>query len=98
MPTIRIEVTQEDIKDGVRGDCYTCPLARAIGRAMDLPGSAFVTLRSLYLDDFTRICWLPVAAAEFVTKFDLAKSAAEPFSFDLEVPAEFLPNPTPCEA
>ena len=30
---LKIEVTQEDIDEGIEGDCFSCPVARAARRA-----------------------------------------------------------------
>jgi len=32
-----IEVTQQDIDDGIRGGCYNCPIAKAMTRQFGKP-------------------------------------------------------------
>lgn len=85
---MRIDVTQEDIANGVRLDHRCCPVARAIERATGMQASvdvdrgcnnpsAFVVIGSVAAVD------LPHSVMWFVKKFDRG-GQVEPFSFELD--------------
>lgn len=84
--TVRVEVTQEDIdtRPELGNWCHTCPLARAISRALGIPVS-------VGMSEWNDGHKLPDAALEFRRAFDDSYydgvSYLVPFSFDLEVPA-----------
>ena len=74
-----IEVTEEDIKKGVRADCGKCPIALAIGR--HLPEDICVDVKYTYahfyrqhntleLRDFLYRYKMPTEAGEFINQFD----------------------------
>ncbi len=96
---MRIDVTEEDIRMGVRGDCGYCPVARAIHRqtgvevAVENDGQAVVYI-------FNRRIKLLPAVGRFIRRFDDLEVEAdarllyiEPFSFEL--PDAFLNAITP---
>lgn len=87
-----IEVTQEDIDHGVRGECRLCPIARALQRAT---GNPFATMGAWN-------CWpenngtafqtggpipCPDAAYDFIQAFD-GKGASKVRPFSFEIPYE----------
>jgi hypothetical protein len=74
-----IEVTQEDIDRGVRGEIDKCPVALAAQRALGIP-DVWVTPfgRMLPVPDAN---WLmPAKATAFVRRCDRGKSV-QPFTF-----------------
>lgn len=75
---MKIQVTEDDIRFGERGECTDCPVARAISRA---------TKREAYVDSYD-ICsgsydWFtPEAVRTFIARFDSGQPV-EPFTFEL---------------
>jgi hypothetical protein len=94
MKTVKISVTEQDIKEGSRGDCRFCPVALAIGRVIKYGKRISVEYRHLNIIDKSNIpvryktCFiLPLKVTEFVEKFDLSFTIGlKPFEFDLEFP------------
>ncbi len=89
--TVRVRVTQEDIDEGVRGDCAGCPVARALLRTV--PGilaahvsTGHVDLEMYVAPDFVDIP-LPSIAVTAIAEFD-AGYPMSPFDFDLPLPTE----------
>jgi hypothetical protein len=94
---ITVNVTAHDIANGRKKDCYKCPVALALMRALEAVndikvktvsvgnGAAQITL--VYSDHMSTYSWpqLPDAAADFVWRFDNFR-VVEPFSFELEIP------------
>lgn len=81
---IRIEVTKEDIMRGMKKDCFSCPIARAMKRQ----GFTSVTVgRNQILASHADGSVVDVAAPKkvrvFVSRFDDGQYV-EPFSFVLE--------------
>ncbi len=80
---MKIQVTQEDINQGVRQECEKCPIALAVIRAI---GPQAATMRISVDDAWVDIgeeSWcLPRSAARFVSDFDSGK-AVTPFEFEL---------------
>lgn len=82
---LTVDVTQEDINHGERGNCNSCPVARAIQRASGhecRAGGSQITIkpengRNLYLVT-------PEAAWRFMYDFDMGRKV-EPFSFTLRL-------------
>lgn len=80
---IRIEVTAEDIEQGVRNDCSFCPVARAIYRALNNPDCVvFVTSRCVTGNN--GFAELPDSAQSAIESFDRF-GCMEPFDFELEL-------------
>lgn len=81
-----IDVTKEDIDNGQRGQCNTCPIALAIKRA---------TGAACFVDKFSVSIWrdgepcairavyTPLEVSTFVKSFDKGY-AVRPFSFSAE--------------
>lgn len=101
----KIEVTQEDIRSGQRCDCTRCPLAVAVARKA--PGAKQVSVSNGMAWFFARNpdehspvaellsqAALPGEGRLFYVQFDQGKIVA-PFSFDLDIPEEFLET-NPC--
>ena len=78
-----IEVTQNDIDNGKRRDCYRCPIAHAINRAMGTHLAADVQETVVELPGREEAC-LPDQAISFIEDFD-AKIAVQPFTFELPI-------------
>jgi hypothetical protein len=79
MKTVTVQVTEEDIRDGQRHSCLSCPVAKAIGRAT---GKWCQVVCS---------CWwlrnriplrLPDDAITFIDRFD-RQLAVKPISFEI---------------
>lgn len=83
---MKINVTQADIENGHRADCFHCPIALAVIRATGI----FSTVDS----DGIRIYDNPVKRfphdmqrQEFIERYD-HKETVEPFSFEIEFEIE----------
>jgi hypothetical protein len=76
---MQITVTQEDISQGVRCSCNTCPVARAASRAF----GGNVLVRTTDLLAFSRWYQLPTEATQFIADFDTNKPV-QPFSFEVK--------------
>jgi len=78
---MRIDVTQDDIANGIRKDPCWCPIALAVRRATGAPCKVDT-------DEITLSCGAyiptPESAAKFVMTYD-DFGAAIPFSFELEI-------------
>lgn len=100
--TITVNVTARDIKQGVRRDCYACPIARALLRRLKpkwavAVGSGHISVGKplkapLQFDHATCHKLLtPPAASVFVKKFDaFSANTPKPFRFELKIPTKFL--------
>lgn len=92
--TIKVNVTQKDIGEGMASSCYDCPIATALARASRYRYIASVSLALVVLQSKKSALYrwrgvLPDAAKEFVTNFDsngfLRKALAVPFSFTMKL-------------
>lgn len=94
MPIITIDVTREDIDEGMTSSCNRCPIALAARRAV---GSDLIGVTGSYLWVESQAIRLPEAVREFIHGFDdgtTLRFLIKPFSFDLDVPAESIPHTT----
>jgi hypothetical protein len=83
---ITIDVTADDIANGVRGRCSTCPVALAVRRVPGLEKWEVGGMSAFYgASSFP----LPCAASRFIMDFDGGRPV-EPFSFEVDVPDEYL--------
>jgi hypothetical protein len=83
---MRIEVTQEDIDNGLRGNCRQCPIALVVARST---GALYVSVNSGIQWSYFRGCvspehWrrIPLEVFRFMSDFDRGRPV-EPFSFEL---------------
>ena len=86
---MKIEVTQDLIDKGVKGDCSACPVALAfllhpeVGRVAIGPGTLDIDL------NVPPFVWsteeLPSKVDDWMADFDMG-GQVEPFSFEIEVP------------
>lgn len=86
MPTLRIDVTEEDIREGTPHDPRRCPVARAVERAGGF--ECLVDGMYLYLGGDMPPLVLPESAQEFQHTFDGPGGRWQvlPFSFEVELP------------
>ena len=75
---MKINVTETDIKRGIKNSCFHCPIALALRRAYKKDISA--SIDSAWFG--RRSIDLPVKAIDFITSFDYDRPV-KPFSFDL---------------
>lgn len=87
---VNINVTEEDIAKGKRGDCSACPIALAAERALSEKfGDGIVNVCPLFIsftvnDPFTKaLSNTPYRMREFMWNFDNKQEVA-PFSMDIE--------------
>jgi hypothetical protein len=81
---VKIQVTQEDIDNGLAGSCRLCPVAKAIGRHTGLPvrvsgfGYAVIDGNDIFL---------PIEVETFISYFDhpFERTTCKPFEFDLAI-------------
>lgn len=78
---MRVEVSQEDIDNGVPGRPYSCAVALAVRRA-DGGWVSFVGSSEVRLRDHAW-CSLPEHVQQFIIDFDHGRRV-EPFAFDLK--------------
>lgn len=79
---ITVQVTEEDIKGGLRESCHACPIALALKRlGYERPTVDGVAID---LDTLTTIP-SPDVVNDFVIAFDKGDKV-KPFAFDLEIP------------
>jgi len=84
-----VSVTADDIRNGGRAACWSCPIAMAIHNATgrewgvfwSSPGRVSLLAETLITGATWRV-HLPASCAEFVRRFDGGLDAA-PFDFDL---------------
>lgn len=86
--TIRVDVTEADIRAGLRGMTDWCPIALAMARAFDAPRGEigyfpYVGKSVAHLPS-GRSVRLPRAASQFVERFD-AGAKVDPLSFTLSI-------------
>ncbi len=85
---VTIEVTDDDIFDGIKSSCHSCPIALAairinVARIISVNSTTMV-VRNSYSRNGNFIV-LPIEAIDFIAAFD-ADQEVEPFSFEIEVP------------
>lgn len=94
--TLQVNVTAEDIKNGVRQDCAQCPVALAMLRALgeskvppcDIRVHASTTLFKLKGDHQRMTITNPEIVEDFMSAFDwphVSNKPAQPFEFTVEV-------------
>lgn len=89
---IRIHVTKEDIRNGVRANCNECPIALAIKRRIN-PG-LYVEVRASGIDigDVHNIN--SENTYEFISSFDNCpreyRDCIKPIRFTIQLPSEYL--------
>ena len=83
---ITIDVTADDIQRGQRGNCRTCPVARAVAKRVF--GRIGVGIALITVGRVVEVS-TPDVVVEFIRKFDW-KGKADPFSFEIRVPAEIV--------
>lgn len=102
MTYLTIEVTEQDIKRGIAGNCWQCPIALATHRAMGWNPSAFRVrvrdgeiclipensdwLHTVLPQSGTRH-WLPYDVTEWIVRFDQFDEV-EPICFEIEIEEE----------
>ena len=101
---VKVSVTESDIDNGIRGDCWKCPVAIAMWRATGVKWNVGNSLAYVTADRHIQID-LPEKAVAFIDDFDYAatvypavgmqitgtgKRAAHPFDFEINVPEEYV--------
>jgi hypothetical protein len=82
-----INVTQEHIDKGLRRQCSKCPVALAI-KDVCKPETYVNVSSVIYVGGkFSKAA--PLDVERFIGRFD-GSFSVEPFSFDLDIPAELL--------
>jgi hypothetical protein len=73
-----IEVTQDDINNGVRHSTCDCPIARAATRAFGIPTQVgYVSMCPAGFD----AVYIPPVASDFISMFDMGVPV-QPFPFE----------------
>ncbi len=91
MKTLHIQVTEDDIKQGIKGKCDGCPIVLAINRQLMDNCFAYVngSIGKIYVKSpFHQLCVfsIPIVAYQFIAAFDSDRNVG-PFSFDIELPS-----------
>lgn len=86
-PVIRVRVTKFDIKHGTQSDCHSCPVARAVNRALKHRYCTEVSGYSVRV--YTKHGYFrveryksPTRVSTFIGKFDSGMTV-KPFTFTL---------------
>lgn len=85
---MKIDVTEQDIQDGMKDDIYSCPIALAATRVLKKRKGLIVVVKNKsisFWDDYTDIqkITLPKNAQNFIDKLDSEKKV-KPFSFTIK--------------
>jgi hypothetical protein len=81
--TLTVRVTAEDIEHGRRGDCESCPIAKALHRCYPLRNSYWQVGGTTALATRTAaVFWLSPRTIAFIATFDY-HATAEPATFRL---------------
>ena len=80
---MKIQVTEEDIKNGVRHFCSSCPVALAIKKLYPAETWVSVSARRVVIEETSYD--LPEVAITFIQMFDKGQKV-EPITFDLPLP------------
>lgn len=89
--TLTIEVTKQDILNGVRNDPCMCPVALAIKRAMNNELKHLsVNYKEVWYQtkDNVVVSELPVEAIKFIGAYDF-RQPVKPFNFTLKVTGKY---------
>lgn len=78
---MKIIVTKQNIKDGIKGDSRNCPVALAIKKEYPICDVSAAE-DYIYLGDYEYK--VPRSVQRFITKFDKVKSSVKPFCFILK--------------
>lgn len=86
MPTVRVDVTEADIREGTPNDAWRCAIARAFARAAGY--GCLVGGGCLYPGGGRPRVALPEAAWDFQRRYDGPGGRWQvlPFAFDVDVP------------
>lgn len=82
-----IQITEQDINDGIKcSKCY-CPIAKAMNRAYNVGSTSstvFITIATVWKDNKNIHVNLPKEATEFITNFDcFGKEGVKPITFEV---------------
>lgn len=94
MQTLRINVTQKDIDEGIQFDCENCAIARACKR--QLKERKFVGIQFYEHKAAIRVggrfsgIELPQKVDEFVRQFDNNKKKVKPISFNITIADKYI--------
>lgn len=86
---VRIRVTYNDIKNGIRCDTKNCPIARAISRRVKTKVEVY---ESILLSNHGIKKWAiqtPDAGYKFIENFD-SRRFVRPISFTINIPKKYL--------
>lgn len=90
---VTVQVTAEDIRLGLPGECSRCPIAYALLRLLPEPIAWHAGPMSLHVRNKDRellsMC-VPVEARDFMYSFDRGQPV-DPFSFEVEMIEELEP-------
>lgn len=92
---VTIDVDEECIKNGQRGRCQSCPIALAVNKRLrdfyrsHVSGNLAFFGPGVMLEYSTG---LPEIAVRFIHDFDV-NAEVKPFSFLVEIPAQYLKEP-----
>jgi hypothetical protein len=78
---MKIQVTQQDIDEGIAGKCYDCPIALAIARVLHIRLRVF---RTIVIYSFGYLIFLPNCVIQFIDQFD-NNEPVQPFEFELDI-------------
>ena len=85
---VKIEVTEEDIKNGERWMADKCPVALALNRKIN---DFNYVLYDLFETHDSRVYDVPESVGKFILKFDKTRKG-KPFKFIIDVPKKYLLN------
>lgn len=87
MITLKVQVTEDDIKQGVRNECENCPIAKAICRAANYQYIVDVVGPEVYFyssrGDKPK-AFLPIEITQAIVMYD-SNGPMSPMEFDIEI-------------
>ena len=95
---VEVNVTEDDIVKGIKGNCSQCPVALAVNRILkdrffSAIGGLRVTISEYGMKDYDIHMSDSHELWSFVRQFDdYGPNYAHPFSFSLDIPEGFLLN------
>jgi hypothetical protein len=84
---MKILVTADDIENGLRNNCFQCPVALAIFRTLPTSRVKVTETRTSIwdMDGRVKVYYTPLTVSQFIRKYD-HEQFVEPFSFELDIP------------
>lgn len=85
---VTVPVTEKHIEEGIPGDRWHCPIAKAM---WEVTGVKWLVGATIFpLQDLEVRLVLPSQVVEFIIDFDKFRRPPRPFQFEMNIPLQFL--------